>query len=134
MPSSLEEKIARLRQVKFDLAHQQGILDTIKMEKEELSDAILTELKAMPYTDAKLLMKARSVSIAQKPIVKVLDPTKVDFWLRMNNYKPDDYMKLDALKIRPILENAAIAEGQIIEGAEVQMTEYLTIRKEKETA
>ncbi len=128
----LSDKIARLRQVKFDLAHQQGILDVIKAEKEQLSEEILAELKAMPYDQAKFLMKSKSMSITQKPIVKVLDPVKVAFWLRMNEYNPDDYMKLDALKVRPLLEEAAIKSGEIIEGAEVQMTEYITLRREEQ--
>ncbi len=130
--AELNAKIVKYKKARMDVAHQKGILDVMEMEKQNLSDEIMEMLKTAGVKSYKN-DKLGTLSLVQKPKVAILDPVKVEFWLRNStDFKVDEYMRLDTTRVRPILENAAIANGEIIEGAEVQMTEYLSLREKKE--
>ncbi len=129
--AELNAKIVKYKKVRMEVAAQKGILDVMEMEKQNLSDEIMEMLKTAGVKSYKN-DKLGTLSLVQKPKVVILDPTKVAFWLKMQEYDTADYMRLDTIKVRPILENAAIANGEIIEGAEVQTSEYLSLRFKKE--
>lgn len=128
--AELNAKIAKYDQLRFDEANAKARLEVISHEKAELGSEIMDALKAAQLKSYKH-SELGTLSLVQRPKVVVTDPVKVQFWLKMNGWKPDDYLRLDTTKVRPILENAAIADGIIIEGAEIETSEYLSLRKPK---
>jgi hypothetical protein len=129
--SELNAKIARYAQVRLDLANAEATVSVIKAEKEQLTDEIMEALKGASLKSYKH-SDLGTLSLVQRPTVKVTDPVKVAFWLKMNGFDLEQYTKLDSLRVRPVLEEAAIAQGEVIEGAEIETNEYLSLRKPKQ--
>lgn len=129
--SELNAKIARYAQVRLDLANAEATASVIKAEKEQLTDEIMEALKGASLKSYKH-SDLGTLSLVQRPTVKVTDPAKVAFWLKMNGFDLEQYQKLDSLRVRPVLEEAAIAQGEVIEGAEIETNEYLSLRKPKQ--
>ncbi len=128
--NELNDKIARYDQLRLDVANANATLSVIEAEKAALGEEIMEALKTAHLKSYKH-QELGTLSLVQRPRVSVKDPVKVAFWLKMNGFDLDQYQKLDVLRVRPVLEEAAIAQGEIIEGAEVEISEYLSLRKPK---
>lgn len=129
--AELNAKIAKYDQLRFDEANAKARLEVISHEKAELGSEIMDALKAAQLKSYKH-SELGTLSLVQRPKVVVTDPVKVQFWLKMNGFDLSQYTKLDSMRVRPVLEEAAIAQGEIIEGAEIETSEYLSLRKPKE--
>ena len=129
--SELNAKIKRYDQLRFDLAAAKARVDVISHEKDELGTEIMDALKAAQLKSYKH-QELGTLSLVQRPTVKIIDPVKVEFWLKMNGFDIAQYTKLDATRVKPVLEEAAIAQGEVIEGAAIEYSEYLSLRKPKE--
>ncbi len=130
MPSSLEDiniAIIRLKKLKFDYAHQKGILDVIGAELDEIKEGILETLKEAKALSYKT--ETGTVSITRRQSVRVIDEASVKNWLEVNGFQLDEYTILDKLRTKPILENAVFKNGEVLDGTEITTTEFIALRE-----
>ncbi len=136
MPSSLEDinvQIIRLKKLKFDFAHQKGILDVIGAELDEVKQTILDELKAAKALSYKT--ETGTVSINRRQTVKITDEDALTLYLTEAGIEVPT--KLDATRLKPTLEQAVFQDGLVVDGTEVSTNEYISLREptaKKETA
>jgi hypothetical protein len=130
MSSSLEEinlQIIRLKKLKFDFAHQKGILDVTGAELDEVKQAIMDELKEAKALSYKT--ETGTVSINRRQTVKIIDETAVKNWMEAQGWELDEYTKLDPARTKPILENAVYVQGEVIDGTSLETSEYISLRE-----
>ncbi len=135
MPSSLEDinlSIIRLKKLKFDYAHQKGILDVIGAELDEVKENILETLKEAKALSYKT--ETGTVSINRRQTVKVVDEDKLSSWILASEHDIElaDYMRLDIVRLKPLLDEVVFHQGEVIDGTEVETKEYISLRAPKE--
>lgn len=87
-----------------------------KVEYEVLKDQALTE--ALNSPDQKIKLDEYTISVTKLKQVKIEDTKLVVTWLKRHDYKPEDYQRLDLVKLKPVLTNAIFTQGKQIKGVE----------------
>ena len=78
--------------------------------KHEILDMDWPE-KTLKYDDV-------TISRVETKDVKITDPKLVITWLKRNKIKVEDFMRLDTVKVRPLLKSAIFTQNKSIQGTE----------------
>lgn len=102
-----------------------------KMELDSLKTQLTEELKAIGLKSAK--SEKYTASIVQKPTIIVTHEESVIDWLENNpDIEPDLYIGLKKSSFDPLAKNWFSKTGEVIPGTETQVSEYLSIKQNKE--
>ncbi len=125
--ADLNIKIIRLKKLRFDVAHQKGILEVMEGELDNVKQEILDTLKEAKALSYKT--ETGTASINRRQTVKITDESKVESWMIDNGLDASNYTKLDTTRLKPLLEEAVFRQGEVIDGTEVATTEYISLRE-----
>ncbi len=127
MKLDLNTKLSNLRILRADIGRQEALLRGLKNARDNLQDDIIADMKTADTMSMR--QSWGSVSVVEQPSLKITDPIKVQWWLKMNNHEPDAYMRLDQTRAKAILEHAVLADGEVVDGTMIEKTHYLQLRE-----
>jgi len=102
-----------------------------KMELDSLKTQLIEELEKIGLKSAKT--DKITASIVQKPSIMVTHEESVIDWLQNNpDIEPDLYIGLKKSSFDPLAKQWFAKTGEVIPGTETQVSEYLSIKTNKE--
>ncbi len=119
--------IITLKKLKLKWARDKEALDLITDQIDAVKQTILETLKEAKMLSLKT--ETGTASITRRQTVKITDETQVKNWLEANGWELDEYLVLDKLRTKPILENAVYKNGEVIDGTSLETSEYLSLRE-----
>ena len=116
--------------LKANIAQAQDRIKEAKTRLDGLNAVIIEGMTASGTTN--FGTEKYRVSVAHKPDVKVIDPIAFMNWATKNKYSATDYMSLDTTRAKAIAKHVLEDNGEVVDGTEASVTEYLSVTAKKE--
>lgn len=129
--TELNKKLARLSDMRLKINVAKKKVRDAEGQYDNLREEIKGDLKAADLTNMKNSFV--TVTVTPKDDVVIIDQAEVKKWLSQNRFQLDEYLKLDATMVKPILVHALKEDGELVPGTEATHTDVLTVRDRKET-
>ncbi|WP_438979885.1 hypothetical protein [Polynucleobacter sp.] len=129
----MKEKLTELARLKLEVEAAYGIYAGKKSEYDFVKQELISELD-------KLGMKSAGndqIKIAKtnKASIRITNEGDLASWIHDNLAEPDIYYHQGVVfemdKLNPILKETMVKNGEVVKGAEIQTSEYLTVSKVK---
>ena len=105
------DRLLELRDERDDLREQ---LDGLNAMYEAQGEAVLN----MDWPETTLKYEDVTISRVNTKSVKIIDPKAVITWLKRNKIPYLDFMRLDTVKVKPVLSTAIFTQGKTVSGTE----------------
>lgn len=123
----LELDMIRLAELKGQMA----VFDSIKAEYDEVRQAVLEGMQAQRSKRTETINGYFAVR-QERANIRITDDSKVREWMVANDFPLDEYLRIDARRLDVVAKARLKEDGEIIDGCELDITESVTIRQEKE--
>jgi len=98
--------------------------------KEELQMQLMAAMKEQGMKTVGT--EQNTISIAQKKTPKVVDQSKLDADLEQRGLLEDMYVKkFDTIRFKSVANNLLKDTGEVLDGTDIEVTEYISIRNKK---
>jgi hypothetical protein len=114
------DKLLELRDDRDDLRERLNALN-------EAYEAQATHILELDWPEATLKYDDVTISKVNVKSVKIIDPKLVITWMKRAKIKLEPYMRLDAVKVKPVLTTALFTEGRAIPGTEHELKTSLRV-------
>ena len=121
--TELNNKVDDLLSTRDEIADLREKLEHYTAQEASLKADIL----AMSWPESTLKYDDVTISRVETKDVKVTDPKLVITWLKRNKIDPNNFMKLDLVKVKPVLKTALFTQGKHIQGTEHEVKESLRV-------
>lgn len=120
---TLEKRLARVAEIRQELKHY----DALKFEFDGLKYEIMVDMMATKSKRTEAVDGFYAIRVARKD-VQVTNRQDLENWIE-ENYKIEDYKKLDMMMVNPLVKTAFTENGEIVPGTTIQEVESVTIRE-----
>lgn len=126
---TLGDRVRALAAHRQVIREREALLRDSKTRYEEERMELMASIKEAGLDQAK--GGGVTAFVKHTASVEINDPEGVKKWLRKNKFNVDDYLRLDAVMVKPVLANAVVQDGEIIDGVTRTDRETLELRESK---